>query len=330
VEETTLWLRIRLHTPPGRTPPELVGLRVRYPDASYLDDLPAVYREDPLAAGELRRILAPYEVLFDGLDQVLASLPDRIDPNTADDGWTDYVLGWLGFPPLGDLPAGIRCELLKQAAVILEWRGTHKGLELLLDLVTEGRASVTDSAKEPVGWFLGVVGEVPSVGAAPARLGHDTLAVGQQPEPSRPGSMVVGRTPLGQGCVDPELTLAQRASTITVRLELEPERQQILEPIIDRLLPVFVPAHCRVRLRYTGADGADRSRQLDVDFRLGPEGSDGAAAGERGPYDSMLHSDAHWRLGVTTQLGGWALAEQTLRPAVLDHGVSPGTGPRLH
>ena len=112
MEETTLWLRIRLHTPPGRTPPELVGLRVRYPDTSYLDHLPAIYREDPAAARELRRLLAPYEVLFDGLDETLAALPDRIDPATAGDDWTDYLLGWLGFPPLGDLAAPLRRELL--------------------------------------------------------------------------------------------------------------------------------------------------------------------------------------------------------------------------
>jgi phage tail-like protein len=327
--ETTLWLRIQLHTPPGRTPPELVGLRVRYPDTSYLDDLPAIYREQTSAARELRRILAPYEVLFDGLDQALDSLPERIAPATAHDDWTDYLLSWLGFPPLGDLPAALRRALLQHAPVLLEGRGTREGLRLLLDLVTEGRSRVTDSAEEPPGWFLGP-GDVPSVGATPARLGIDTISLAQRPEPSRPGTMIVGGTPLGRGCPDPELVLAQRASIVTVTLELDRERQEDLGPVIERLLHVFVPVHCRVRLIYTAADAADRSRQLDVDFRLGSDDPASGSAPVQRPYDGLLHSDAHWRLGATTWLGGWPLPERAGSAAVLDMGAALGSGQRLH
>jgi phage tail-like protein len=326
---TTLWLRVRLHTPPGRTPPAVVGLRVRYPDVSYLDDLPAIYREHASAARELRRVLAPYELLFDGLDQALASLPDRIDPATARDDWTDYLLSWLGFPPLGDLPARLRQELLEQAAVVLGLRGTRQGLQLLLELVTEGRASVTDSAEEPPGWFLGAA-DVPSAGATPARLGFDTISLAQQPESSRPGSMIAGRTPLGRGCPDPGLMLARRAGTVTVTVELDRDQQRDLRPVIDRLLPVFVPAHCRLRVVYTAADAADRSRQLDVDFRLGPGDPAPEAAHGHSAYDALLHSDAHWRLGATTWLGGWSLPEPRHRAAVLDHGAPLGAGQRLH
>jgi phage tail-like protein len=329
VKETTLWLRIRLHTPPGRTPPSLVSLRVRYPDVSYLDHLPAIYREQVPGARDLRQILAPYELLFDGLDEALASLLDRIDPATAGDDWTPYLLSWLGFPPLGDLPARPRQQLLKTAAVILDRRGTREGLQKLLDVVTGERATVADTADEPAGWFLGS-GDVPSVGVSPARLGFDTIALAQRPEPSRPGTMVVGQTHLGQGCPDPALMLAQRAATVTIRLELDREQQKDLKPIIDRLLPVFVPAHCRLRLVYTGADSAYRSRQLDVDFHLGPEDSAPAVDHGQSPHDALLYSDAHWRLGATTWLGGWSLPEPTLRAAVLDHRVPLGAGPRLH
>jgi len=317
-----LWVRVTLHTPPGRTPPELIALRVRYPDVSYLDHLPAVYRDDEQAATELRRILAPYEVVFDGLDERLALVPAAVDPTTAGDDRTDYLLSWLGFPPLGDLAADRRRELVDHAAELLDLRGTRGGLELLLKLVTKGRATVADSAEEPAAWFLGP-GAGPSVGAAPARLGVDTISLGQRPPAARTGTMIIGRTPLGRGCPDPGLVLAERAGVVTVTVELGLDRQQ-LEPIIDRLLPAFVPAHCRLRLVYAAADGADRSRRLDVDFRLAPDD------GSTDAFDAYLHGDVHWRLGATTQPGGWTLPAPPLRPAVLDHSAVLGARQRLH
>ena len=307
VPETTLWVRVRLRTPPGRTPPELVALRVRYPDVSYLDHLPAVYRDDELAAAELRRILAPYEVVFDGLDERLALVAAAVDPATVSDDRTDYLLSWLGFPPLGDLAAGRRRALLDHAAKLLDLRGTRLGLELLLELVTEGRATVADSADEAAAWFLGARrGRVRRRGARPPGRRHDQP--GAAAAGCAGGTMVVGRTPLGRGCPDPELVLAERAGVVTVTVELGLDRRPQLEPIIDRLLPAFVPAHCRLRVVYTAADGADRSRRLDLDFRLAPD--DGAAV----VFDAYLHGDTHWRLGATTRPGGWTLPRRRCAP----------------
>ncbi|WP_143162650.1 hypothetical protein [Couchioplanes caeruleus] len=316
VAETTLWLRLRLVTPPGRTPPRIHRLRVRYPADSLIDQLPAIYREQARSAHRLRSVLAPYEVLLDGLDETLAALPGRIDPEIAPDNWTAYLLSWLGFPPLADLPPDRRRELLVRAGDLLAGRGTRAGLELLLGLVTEGRSTVNDAATDSAGWFLGT----PS-----ARLGHDTIVLGQMPAPARPGSMVLGDTPLGAGCPDPARMLAHRAGVVTIDLELDPERQRVLAPIIDRLLPVFVPAHCRVRLRYTGTDGRSRSRLLDADLRLGPDVTDR----EPPPYGSLLHSDAHWRLSTTTRLGRWSLSRPQPRSVALDDAPGPGAGPRL-
>jgi phage tail-like protein len=324
VDDPTLWLRVELRTPPGRSSPRLSGLRVLYPSDSYLDDLPAVYREDERSAAQLRKVLAPFEVLFDGLDDVLESLPRRIDPNTATDDWTAFLLSWLGFPALGDLAPSLRRALLHRAAELLGRRGTIGALEAVLDIVTGGRAHVEDSADGPAAWFL------PSDDApAPARLGIDTLVAAQQPPPARPGGLLLRQTPLGNGCVDPELVLASRARLVTVRLDIGPDERTVLEPIVERLLRVFVPAHCRLRVIYSGIDGRLRTRQLDVDFRLGPEdeGSDVGGwddtAEEETPddvsLDGLLYSDAHWQLGANTHLGRWELPDPPCKPAILDH-----------
>ncbi|MBB2948484.1 phage tail-like protein [Actinoplanes lutulentus] len=295
VEHGTLWLRIRLRTPPGRTPPQLVRLRAGHSLPGYAGELPAPYRDDPRTAPQLGRILAPYEVLFDGLDEKLAGLPDRIDPRTAPDDWTGYLLGWLGFPPLGDLPAPIRRELLRQAGSILELRGTRAGLELLLDLVTGGRATVRDSADDPPCWVLGPPA-ADAAGAPPARLGHDTLVLAQQPGPARAGAIVAGTTRLGHGCPDPARLTAERASLVTVELH----RARAVAPIVERLLPSFVPAHCRLRVVHTSGPGTGL----------------------------RLRSDDDWPLGTSTRLGYWPLAAPDLPPAVLDSGAPLSAGPR--
>ncbi|MGY1701250.1 hypothetical protein [Geodermatophilus sp. SYSU D00766] len=323
VEESTLWLRVRLHVAAGGTAAELRGLAVRYPDRSYLDDLPAIYRENPRAAEDLAQILGPYEVLLDGIDETLERLPTRSDPGTADDDWTDYLLGWLGFPPLAELSAPVRRSVLERAAELLDLRGTQEGLERLLHLVTGRPAGVTDSSQQPAGWFLGG-DDVPVVGAEPTRLGVDTVVLRRLPRPARAGALVLGDARLGDACADLPSMLAQRARTVTVTLDVDLGGRQALEPVVERLLDAFVPAHCRVRLVWSGRSG-DRTRRLDVDLRLAPE----AGAGEVVHADSRLHGDADWRLGVTTRIGNWSLPDPGLHAAVLDHRARLGTGSRL-
>jgi phage tail-like protein len=338
VDSSTLWLRLRIEAPPTRVSPSLSGLRVRYPDISYLDHLPAIYREHPASARRVRGLLAPYEILLDDLDQTLTSLPGRVDPATAPDDWSAYLLRWLGFPPLSDLPADRRRALLDQSPTLLDLRGTAEGLRLVLDLVTGGRATVTDAGDRPAGWVLTPAGATADPAARPTGLGIDSVVLAQRPASSRAGTMTLGRTPLGRGCPDPVQVLADRAGVVTVHLELTRDEQERLQPMIDRLLPVFVPAHCRLQLITTGSDGADRTRSLDVDFRLaGGEGecgpnnpSVGPTSPRERPFDALLYGDGHWRLGTTARLGWWRLAEPSLPPLVLGHRARLGAGPRLH
>jgi phage tail-like protein len=302
VKETTLWLRLDLHVAAGSPSPALIGLRVGYPDSSYLDYLPAIYREHPRAAQELRQILAPYEALLDDIDETLDSMPDRIRPNTASEEWTDYLLSWLGFPPLGELPVRARRGLLAQAPEILDYRGTKAGLERVLKIVTDGGATVTDSSDEPVGWFLGT-GTPASAGAGPSRLGVDTVALDQRPQQVRTGALVLGGSRLGPVCPEPTLTLAQHAQTITIDFRDDLD-EQVLRAVIDRILDAFVPAHCRVVVRWSTMSQSQGGR-LDVGFRLGPDAP--VHSGDEDPVASLLDDIDPGRLGASTHLGRWPL-----------------------
>lgn len=323
VEDTTLWLRIDLRVAAGSPPPALTGLRIRYPNSSYLDHLPAIYRDSPRAVEDLRQTLAPFEVLLDGIDETLDALPDRISLNTASDEWTDYLLGWLGFPPLGELPVHVRRNLLARAPGLLEARGTRAGLEQVLDIVTQGGATVTDSSEEPAGWFLGV-GNPTSAGAGPSRLGVDTVVLGRFPQRSRAGSMVLGRSRLGPVCPDYPAMLGRRGRTVTITVH-DGVDAPVLRSVLDRLLDTFVPAHCQVLIRWSGA-GPGSHDLLDENFRIGPDCTPESTDEE--PADSRLDGPTGGRLGATTRLGRWPLPEDD-HLAVLDRGARPATGPRL-
>lgn len=311
VDETHLWLRVRLLTPAGRESPQLSELEILYPEQSYIDDLPAVYRESVRPARLLRRILAPFEVLFGELDERLDRLPDQIHPGTAPDEWTDYLLSWLGFPPLGDLEPEHRHGLLAEAGDLLADRGTIEALRRVLAIVTEGRSTVEDLAEGPTAWFL----PGSENGRSGPRLGVETLVAGQQPPAARAGDLRLGETPVGRGCVDPSLVLAERSRIVRIRIETGVTGQEELRSIIERLLLVFAPAHCRLDVRFTAVDGRRRTRQLDVDFRL-PDDTD--------CDDGFLYHDGHWQLGANTCLASWRLPEPLFQPAVLDHSMVEG------
>ncbi|WP_461189956.1 hypothetical protein [Arthrobacter sp. Z4-13] len=328
-EPTTLWLRIELRIAAGSAVPQLKSLRVHYPNTSYLDYLPAIYRGIQKSVEDLRQILAPYEVLLDGIDKKLDAGPRRLDPASTSDEWTDYLLGWLGFPPVTGLDPGVRRKLLASAAELLESRGTRMGLEKLLGVVTKGRYTLADSSEEPAGWFLGGGTTTPSAGAGPSRLGADTVVLKQLPQPARVGAMVLGAASVGHPCADVPTMIAQRGGALTVELHVGPDRQS-LELVLQRLLDTFVPTHCMVRVLWTGIPEA-RAPRLNVDFRLSPGASSGTANGaeDEPPMDALLHEEDRLRLGSSTHLGGWRLPARAGEPSVLDHGSRLGADLRL-
>lgn len=320
VKHTHLWIRVDFTIPPARERPRLQGLEVHYPYRSYAEELPAVFREEPAAAAQLRRLLAPFEVLFGELDDVLSALPARIDPRTAPDDWSSFLLCWMGFPRLDDLDGHLRRELLCAAPELLATRGTIAALRHVLDIVTSGRAVVSDQANAPAGWFL------PEDGLGGSVLGRDTVARAQRPAAFRAGSgAALGATPLGTGCADPGLILEHHTGLVSIVVEVDAREQETLEPIVDRVLTVFVPSHCRVDTTFTGADGSSRARRLDIDFRLA-----GTVNGDASGDDARLYSDAHWRLGSRSAAGRWRLPAPPTPPVVLDGpGVLNGA-PRLN
>ncbi len=268
IDATHIWIRIRIHAMPGTSVPRIKSLRVLYPNISYARYLPAVYQEDKTAAKFLRRLLVIFESVFGDLDTELAELPRRIDPRTAPDDWLPFLLRWLGLPAPTELEPGTRRLLLACTPELLRNRGTMAALENLLSIVVGKDFSVTDSGAGPAPWTL-----PPRHRAVSGpRLGCDTLVLVQRQPGFRLGcSAQLGKQALGHTALDPLHLFARRSGAILIRVAADTARRKKLEPLLQRYLPYFIPAHCRYRLRFVQQGGLQRAPVLDSELRLHAE-----------------------------------------------------------
>ncbi|MBU0654313.1 MAG: hypothetical protein KJ914_04170 [Gammaproteobacteria bacterium] len=270
VTDTHLWLRIRVLSVDGAKPPQLKSLQVFYPNISYARYLPAVYQETPQAAKTLRRLLSVFESLFGDLDRQLGELPSRIHPDTAPNEWLSWLLGWLGLPTPVELAPAAQRALLKAAPKLLQERGSKAALEQLLQVLLQQPQvaggsfdfQVDDNSEGPVPWVLPAAGDT-----CGPRLGSSTLVLAQRQPGFRLGcDALLDEQPLGYCALDPLPMFARTSGLIVIRVALPPGWQDArdkLEPLLQRYLPHFIPAHCRYELRFVAPDALPRHPILD-------------------------------------------------------------------
>jgi phage tail-like protein len=318
--ETHLRMRIRFLTAVAAVPPRLKSLNVFYPEHSYLEFLPAIYREKPASAAALRRFLAPVEAVFDEIDSIIDGLPGRIDPSTAPPSlsahseeaslptWHAFLLRWLGFPPVENLGADIVAALLRMAPGLLAGRGTLATLRQVLDILTNHHASVQDSAALPPPWVLP---QRDAFGRGP-RLGIETLVVAGGANPLRLGHAKLGKAGLNDWCFDPVPLMEARNGEITITVGLDSDDREQMEAIIRSFLALFVPAHCRMGLIVVPVAQWQRGFGIETGIEI-------AADEDRpAPIRSRISEEPGGRLGSTTDLGCWQLPMPAFPPASLN------------
>src|SRR5207245_3478179 len=121
-----LWAELTFLRPQDTDPPTLCGLVVHHDSVGLVDKLPAVYRTpDGDAGGALGRLVAVLEATTQDLDERIAQLAARLDPQWADVRWLPNLAKLLGLPFDQALRPDQQRRLLQSAVTILAGRGTR-------------------------------------------------------------------------------------------------------------------------------------------------------------------------------------------------------------
>lgn len=243
IRDRFLWLKLRLVAAPGNPLPVLHAMRVIYPDISLMRNVPSIFHadgdeRDPL----LRQLVGVLEATTQRIDEDIAGLARNLDPMRAPAAWLDFMAAWLDLPWHNALSPKEKQCLLQHAEDLTRWRGTARGLEILLKCLC-GDAAVRHVDPAASFELARVGGEGCAGSALPALLGGATASV----------STLRGRASLGRvrlprrGETDRDV----RAMRPTLIIEIAaPHLRRTLEAILAEMLPQFVPAGLKVRIKW--------------------------------------------------------------------------------
>jgi len=118
---------------------------------SYLDHLPAVFREDPFV-GEF---LSAFQSVFEGLAAKVDDVARYLDPMTTDVEFLPWLSGWVALTLRADWSVDTQRSFLQQIVPLYRDRGTRIGLQQMLTLYT-GQPVVVDDDFDQVPHFFQV------------------------------------------------------------------------------------------------------------------------------------------------------------------------------
>ncbi len=111
------------------------------PVSSYLDHLPAVFREDPFIGQFLRAFEAMLTGTNDvtgldvtGLEQIIGRIADYLDPRTAPEEFLPWLAGWVALSLRADWDADTKRGFIREVVPLYRQRGTLAGLRRMLEI----------------------------------------------------------------------------------------------------------------------------------------------------------------------------------------------------
>jgi phage tail-like protein len=109
--------------------------------SSYLDNLPAIFRQDPFAGD----FLQAFETMINGLQAEIEGVADYLDPMTARSDFLPWLSEWVALTLRADWDEATRRGFLQQIVPLYQLRGTRAGLERMLELYTGQRPAIDDA-----------------------------------------------------------------------------------------------------------------------------------------------------------------------------------------
>lgn len=94
----------------------------------------------------LVRFLSIFQTVADGVLHEIDNLPHMFDPAVAPDAMVRLMGRWLAVNWVdSSLPDATQRDIVRRYSQLLQWRGTRKGMQLLLELISGQPAVVRDS-----------------------------------------------------------------------------------------------------------------------------------------------------------------------------------------
>ncbi len=114
------------------------------PKSQYLRYLPALYARDDF----MGRFLMLFESFWNPIDNQISGMADYFDPMLTPARLLGWLGSWINVDLDGQLPESRQRRLIQQAARLYRQRGTKAGLEAMLELWTDGKATITEHRSE--------------------------------------------------------------------------------------------------------------------------------------------------------------------------------------
>jgi phage tail-like protein len=114
------------------------------PKSHYLRYLPAIYSHDDF----MGRFLMLFESFWNPIDNQISGLSNYFDPMLTPSRVLGWLGGWLNVELDEQLPEPRQRRLIQRAARLYRQRGTKAGLEAMLELWTDGKATIIEHRSE--------------------------------------------------------------------------------------------------------------------------------------------------------------------------------------
>jgi phage tail-like protein len=124
--------------------------------SSYLDYLPAIFRQEPFVGRFLRAfetVLTGTDAEPPGLETTISHLADYLDPTTTKAEFLPWLAGWVALSLRADWDEDTKKSFIQQIVPLYRLRGTKAGLERMLELYTGQLPHVDDDFEQPAHFF---------------------------------------------------------------------------------------------------------------------------------------------------------------------------------
>jgi phage tail-like protein len=115
--------------------------------SSYLDYLPAIFRQDPYAG----QFLLAFETVLSGtpetpgLETVISTLSRYFDPATTDKEFLPWLAGWVALTLRADWDEPTKRDFIAKIVPLYKLRGTSDGMSQMLTLYTGEKVEIFDT-----------------------------------------------------------------------------------------------------------------------------------------------------------------------------------------